>query len=127
MGRPGVQTNAASDVERIRNHRRTAVLAAGLVGGLGAVGFAYFGLSARSADVGLDACSPNCEPAKVDAIKRDYVLANVSLGVGLAGALTASLLWVTSPGAERPARAGGKSPRRWAIGLGPITTVATTF
>ena len=120
-------TEAVGGVQRSRDQRRTAVIAAGLVGGLGAVGFAYFGISARSADLGLDACSPHCEPGKVDAIKRDYVLANVSLGVGLVGALTASVLWLTRPSAERPARVGGESPRRWALGVGPITTLATTF
>ncbi len=109
------------------DHRRTAVLAAGLVAGAGAVGFVYFGLSARLADQGLDACSPHCEPAEVGGIKRDYVMANVSLGVGLAGALTASLLWFTGPGAVRPARVGAESPRGWAIGIGPVTTLATRF
>jgi hypothetical protein len=107
--------------------RRTAALAAGVVGGLGAVGFAYFGLSARSADVGLDACTPNCEPSKVDAIKRDYVMANVSLGLGFAGALTASLLWLTSPRAERPARASSGAPRTWAVAVGPVTTLTAQF
>jgi hypothetical protein len=106
--------------------RRAAVLAAAVVGGVGAVGFAYFGLTARSADEGLDACTPHCEPSAVDAIKRDYVLANVSLGVGVVGALTASVLWLTSPRVSgRPESASSR--RGWAVSVGPVTTVATRF
>jgi hypothetical protein len=107
--------------------RRIATLAAGIVGGLGAVGFVYFGLSARSADVGLDVCAPSCEPSKVDAIRRDYALANVSLGLGLAGVLTASALWLTSPSVEQPRKGRAVPPRRWALGVGPVTTLTTSF
>lgn len=124
---PTPKRETSAPIGALVGRRRTAVVAAGVVGGLGAVGFAYFGLSARSADAALDACTPNCEPSDVDAIRRDYLLANVSLGVGLAGVVTASVLWLTSPAAHSPARAGVVSPTRWAIGVGPITTLATTF
>lgn len=124
---PAPKRETSAPIGPLVGRRRTAVVAAGVVGGLGAVGFAYFGLSARSADVGLDACTPNCEPSKVDAIRRDYLLANVSLGLGLAGAFTASVLWLTSPAADRPARASAGSPRRWAVGVGPVTTLTTRF
>jgi hypothetical protein len=107
--------------------RGAAVLAAGLVGGVGAVSFVYFGLSARSADRDLDGCTPNCDPSTVTTIKREYLLANVSLGVGLAGAIGASVLWFILPGSEPAARvAGGRAPR-WMIGVGPVTTVTTRF
>jgi hypothetical protein len=98
-----------------------------VAGGLGALGFAYFGLTARSADGGLDACTPNCETSKVDAIKRDYLLANVSLAVGLMGAGAATVLWLTAPRTEQPTRAGVAPPGRWALALGPVTTLSTRF
>jgi hypothetical protein len=106
--------------------RGASVLAAGLVSGVGAVGFAYFGTSARSADVDLDRCTPNCDPSTVATIKRDYLLANVSLGVGVAGAIGAAVLWFVIPGSEPARVAGGRAPR-WAIGVGPVTTLTTRF
>lgn len=54
---------------------------------IGGAGFAYFGLTARAEDRALDDCSPYCTRSKVDNVKRSYLLANVSLGVGLAGLL----------------------------------------
>ena len=124
---PMPEKETSAGVGPLVGRRRAAVVTAGVVGGLGAVGFAYFGLSARSADLGLDACAPNCEPSNVAAIRRDYLLANVSLGLGLAGVVTASVLWLTSPAADRPARGRAVPPRRWAVGVGTITTLTTTF
>jgi hypothetical protein len=69
--------------------------------GVGAVGFTMlgvFGSSARSADTALaegpDACAATltCDPARIDAIERDYLLANVGLAVGIAGG-AAALGW----------------------------------
>jgi hypothetical protein len=64
--------------------------------GVGAVGFAGlvgFGVAARNSEAALDDCSPACSPDVVDGVRTDYLLANVGLGVGIAG-VTAAAAWL---------------------------------
>jgi hypothetical protein len=59
------------------------VLGAVALGGFGAL--AGFGVSAKSAVDDMRAsCAPGCAPERVDAARRDMILANVGLGVGVA-------------------------------------------
>lgn len=47
--------------------------------------FAWFGLSGRSKERDMERdCAPFCAQSEVDSMHRDYVVADVSLGVGLA-------------------------------------------
>ncbi len=64
---------------------------AAVVGGAGLV---YFGLEARDGDERLDDCSPNCTQDRVDGVKQDYLMANLSLGLGVIGLVTATALVV---------------------------------
>jgi hypothetical protein len=68
-----------------------------IVGGVGLAGLAsaaYFGLAARKQlDVLKNGCSPDCTDAQTKPGRTDAVIADVSLGVGLAGVVGA-LLWV---------------------------------
>jgi hypothetical protein len=58
--------------------------------------FAYFGLSAQGeADDMRNTCAPNCPVERVDAVRSKLVVANVSLGVGIASLGLAAVLWVT--------------------------------
>jgi hypothetical protein len=89
-------------------------LALGGVGLAGAAGFVFFGVRAQSGEADLEQCTPNCTQATVDDVKRDYLLSNVSLGVGLAGLVGAGL-WLLLD--HTPADGSGASPRH-AVGLG---------
>jgi hypothetical protein len=68
---------------------------AGGVAAVGALGFIYFGSTARSADHALDRCSPNCSKTAVSDVKHDYLYANLSLGVGLAAVATGVIQYLT--------------------------------
>lgn len=70
----------------------TGPIAAGAVAALGGVGLAYFGSSARGGEDALDRCTPDCGQGTIDGVKRDYLLANLSLGVGVAALLGAGLM-----------------------------------
>ncbi len=72
---------------------------------VGGVGFAYFGSTARANDSSLDDCSPNCSQARVDGVKRDYLFANLSLGLGAAGLVSGAVLVGLEYRASRAPRA----------------------
>jgi hypothetical protein len=67
-------------------------IAAGAIGALGGAGFAFFGLAAKRGERDLERCTPDCARAQVDGVKSDYLVSNVSLGVGVVGLATAALL-----------------------------------
>jgi hypothetical protein len=73
------------------------VLISGGVALVGVGAFAYFGATARSRDRALDECTPECSRSVTNGIKRDYLIANVSAGVGAAAAVTALVLWLVEP------------------------------
>lgn len=98
-----------------------AWVAAG-VGATGAVGFTYFGLTARSEDRALDVCSPACSLERTEAVRRDYLLANVSLGIGAAGLLAAGA-WVLFA----PEETSAKPRAALDVQLGPVTWVRHRF
>ena len=70
----------------------TGPIAAGGVAALGGVGLAYFGSSAKSGEQALDRCTPDCSQGSVDSVKRDYLMANLSLGIGVAALVSAGLM-----------------------------------
>lgn len=70
------------------------------LGVVGAAGFVYFGSSGNDKKSSLDGCAPVCAQSDVDEVKRDYLFANVALGVGGAGLIAAAVVFLTRP--ERP-------------------------
>jgi hypothetical protein len=57
--------------------------------------FAYFGLSAQADAADMrNTCKPNCPADRVDAARSKIVVANVSLGVGVAALGVAGALWL---------------------------------
>jgi hypothetical protein len=82
------------------------------VAALGLVGFAAFGGSGLAAEQRLgQRCAPACDAGAVNAVRRSYHLADISLGAGMVAATAAGyLLW---KGRESP-RPGGASV---AVGL----------
>ncbi len=77
-----------------------------MAAGIGVVAlssFAYFGLSADGDAADLRrTCAPNCAPDRVDAVRSKLVLANVSLGVGVAAFGVAGALWLLKGSAPPP-------------------------
>lgn len=68
------------------------------VGALGTIGFVGFGLSTASLESELrDSCSPTCTEAQVGRVERRALMADVSLGVGLAALAVAGTLYFTRP------------------------------
>jgi hypothetical protein len=72
------------------------VYAAGGVGVVGFVLFGAFGSMSASTASDLDACAPSCPEdlrADADAGKRNQLIANVGLGIGIAGIAAAATIW----------------------------------
>lgn len=77
---PPLSAEAAGSLSSSRLAAGATLIGVGLAG-LG--GFTWLGLKARSAESDLASCSPDCSRARVDTVETRYVLANVSLGVGV--------------------------------------------
>ena len=81
-------------------------LAPWLLGGLGVAGitgFAVFGLSGRSQEAALRRdCLPHCSERELGALHAKFLIADVSLGVGLAS-LAVSSYWFLSSGTSNAA------------------------
>jgi hypothetical protein len=79
-----------------------------VLGGIGVVGlasFAYFRVSGVGDYNHYNAtCSPACNPNDIDKVRTKFTLSYVSLGVGIAGAAGAAVVYVLS-------RSGDQSPR----------------
>lgn len=89
-------TTAPVPVEMERPVPALTYVFAGL-GVLGGGGFALFGTKGNSARNDLGQCAPICKSSDVDAVRRDYLIANVSLGVGVAGLVAAGVVYLTRP------------------------------
>jgi hypothetical protein len=80
-----------------------------VLGGVGVVGIASF-IGFRVSGVGdynhyNSTCSPECNPADIDKVRTKFTISYVSLGVGVAGAAGAALVYVLSRGSDHSARA----------------------
>jgi hypothetical protein len=100
-------------------------IAAG-VGAVGFVSFAYFGSTARAGDRALGGCSPHCSTERVERVKREYLVANVSAAVGAAGLFAAGAWLVFRPRAK-PSPVGAGAEEALALRLGPVCTVSGRF
>jgi hypothetical protein len=99
------------------------MLAASGLALLGGGSFAYFGLQARASDRALDSCAPSCGRELVEDVKRDYLLANISLGAGIAGALASGTLLILSHSDAPTPSAAVRST----LQIGATTVWTTTF
>ena len=73
----------------------------GVIGLAGIGAFAGFGLHGNELKKGLDACKPGCVPVRVDEVKRDYIIADAALGVGLVFLGLATWSFFTRPEVHR--------------------------
>jgi hypothetical protein len=89
---------------------RTYAYIAGGVGAAGIIGFAVLGAigKAEENDLRDSGCSPNCSRSDTDAIKTKYIVADVLLGVGIAGLGTGvALFFLSQPKKEEPKDTAG--------------------
>jgi hypothetical protein len=78
------------------------VVVAGSVAVLAGAGAIYLGLAARSDERDLDLCRPGCSHEQVDHVKREYLLANVSIGLAAAGVTTAVVSYLLQGKSSSP-------------------------
>lgn len=86
----------------------------GAVAVLGAGGFTYWGMRARQKEEALDDCSPFCTQGRIEEVRHQYLYANVALGVGVVGAIAATVLYFVNPGKSQ-----GSAQRAVQVGLCP--------
>lgn len=80
--------------------------------------FAGFGLYGNSQKRSLETCKPACDPLRVDEVKRDYIIADVGLGVGVVFLGLATWSFVTRPEVPRQTVA-------WRVNIAPGQTTVT--
>jgi hypothetical protein len=87
---------------------RTWAYVAGGVGAAGLIGFAVVGGlgKAQENDLRDQHCAPNCSRSDTDAIKTKYIVADVLLGVGIAGVGTGVALFFLSQPKKEPPQTG---------------------
>jgi hypothetical protein len=89
-GQPLADAAAAESALRVREsdsglHVPTASIVLGATALVGVAGFAYFGLRGQAKRADADSCTMSCGPL-IDSGKRDYIVADISLGVAVAAA-----------------------------------------
>lgn len=87
---------------------------AGGVGAVGLISFTAMGLMASGAQTDLEnsGCKPNCSQSEVDSIRTKYLIANISLGVGIAGIGTGVALFILSqPKSSKPSDEASMRPQ----------------
>jgi hypothetical protein len=94
--------------------RRSVPLLSWILGGVavaGAGGFAFFWSRAMSDVSSLrESCAPYCAPGQIDEARDSVTLAHVSLGIGIAAAASAVLVYVLSSTSEAPRTAAAFRP-----------------
>ena len=91
----------------------TVSIVLGAVGVAALASFAYFGITAqRDADDLDESCAPNCPKSDTDAVKDKALIADISLGVGIASLAGATYFWVTAHPAS-----GGSRARITSVGI----------
>jgi hypothetical protein len=88
----------------------------------------YFGFHAKEeVDEMRSTCAPNCDPDRVDAARREALIANISIGVGFAAMLGASAVFYMSLPKAKPAptlkKAAGGPSTSVRIHAGPTSGV----
>jgi hypothetical protein len=97
-------------------------------GGLGAAAtasFIVFALKGRGEENGMNGCRPLCQQPDVDAMRRDYLIGDISLAVALASFSVGTYFFLHPPESEPPATRTAKPRLDWAPAVGPGVAVMT--
>lgn len=78
------------------------VVALGAVGLVGVGGFVGFGLAGTSGKSDLELCKPLCSESDVSSVRTKFIVADVSLAVGVVAVGLATVLFLTRPEIEVP-------------------------
>jgi hypothetical protein len=105
-GAPSTSSEAARPIPTM-----TWVLGGVAVGGL--AGFGYFALRGSSTRSDLDGCRPFCAQGDIDASRRNYVIADVFLGVAVAALVGAAVVYLTRSSRTSAAASAAGWPVRW--------------
>jgi hypothetical protein len=101
--------------------RRSIPLGSYIFAGLGvaaAINFTSWGLSSRALKSELEnKCAPNCEQEYIDRVRFRAMVADISLGVGVASLATATVLYFLQPTTSVPVEVNvGMLPRGGVVG-----------
>jgi hypothetical protein len=104
LGRAAAPAAAKSPVEAPPEASRPIPAATFVLAGVGVAGVATFAVlgaigSGKKSHLDDLGCKPNCKPSDVDAIKTDYIAADVALGVGGAALVGALIVFLARPSA----------------------------
>jgi len=84
----------------------------GGVGVVGLAGFGAFGIVGLDQRSSLDACRPDCTDDQIDdGGRRSFLIADISLGVGAAALVAATIVYLARPSASPGTRARAGTPR----------------
>jgi hypothetical protein len=95
-----------------RQRPPTLAYVLGGVGVLALGSFAGFAISGKSAESAMDGCKPSCTQAQVDKMRLRYLIADISLGVGVVALGAGGYLYFSA--AREP---GGSAWRGGSVGL----------
>lgn len=123
--KPGAEKSTSGHGTRVLSY----VL--GGVGVVGLAGFAYFALKGKSEEnsVRNTGCAPNCSSSQVDPIKTKYLIADVSLGVGIVSLGLATYFFITSMHHKKESKADNARLHFDVVGssTGSLATLSGSF
>jgi hypothetical protein len=85
----------------------------------GAGSFATFAVLGRGEQDDLELCRPDCDPGALDPMRRDYLVADISLVVAVLAAAGSTVLFLSTPGPAAPPAARAVARRGPFAGPGP--------
>ena len=107
LGEPATEPEVTSRDQGPSERKKGPPAAAWIAGGLGVVAlgsFAYFGLKGKSKESDLKECAPACPKDDFKDMKRQYLFADISLGVAAVSLGIATYLFVAPRGEKSDAR-----------------------
>lgn len=93
--RAGAATTSSARDGREGTRARWLPLSLGAVSAVAFGSFAFFAVEGVKREAAMEAsCAPACDPGRVDAMQRDYLVADVALAVGVVAAGAAITTWL---------------------------------
>jgi hypothetical protein len=94
-----VESRTLVETHAARSRWSAGAVVTGVIGILGLGAFGVLGITGKVTESNLagSGCKPNCNASQIDTIRNEYIAAYVSLGVGVLGLGTATVLLVAAP------------------------------